>query len=65
MFAVIPELFGSPAPVQLGEIRLCLGGQVFGLDGPGQLDGHPDLLQVGGTVGAGAKMRLEPASTSA
>jgi len=55
-------LFGAPPPIEIGQILLRFWRQVVRFDGTGQVNGHPDLVQVGGTVGARPEMGLESAS---
>ena len=62
--ARVGSLLGSPAPIEIGEIRSCLWSQVLGLDHAGELNGHLDLLQVSSTVGTRAQMGLEAASVT-
>jgi hypothetical protein len=45
-------LFGAPAPVQLLQLGLRFSSQVVRLDRPRQRNGHPDLFEVAGAVGA-------------
>jgi hypothetical protein len=56
------SLLGPPAPIELGEVLSRFGRQVLRLDLAGQSNGHLDLLQVRGTVGADFQMSLESPS---
>ncbi len=55
-------LLGTPAPIELGEFLSRFGRKVLRPDLAGQSNGHLDLLQVRGTVGADFQMRLESPS---
>ena len=55
-------LLGSPSPIKLDEVPSRFRAQVIGFDRAGQLDSHPDLIEVGRAVEAPTKVGLKAAA---